>query len=346
MNSGQWTTDLLDELRTAQISHLLVAAVTEFDIGETLAGGGQTFDELRAALGLDERPAIVLLTALRSIGLIDVDAVGRLELTAYGRDKLDPSSPLNLRGYIGLGALSADVQAMMSCLKNDRPAGDVSFVYFDGRPSALDEPATADLLTRAMACRARNVAPALATKLDLSRASHLVDVGGAHGLYSIALLKRFPNLRATIIDRAVPLNVAAEYAREAGVYERVTLQHDDAHTASPGDPCDVVLLANLLHDYDADVAERLVAHYAEQVSPGGRVMVLDSLLDSVDVGQPPVSRGPRAVAAYSAMLFTICEGRCYRRDEVETWFSKAGLQVDSIAARLPAHGSVVTGWKE
>lgn len=336
-------TELLDVFRYAQLSNLLVAAVVEFDVGRVLADGPLPFNDLCSRLGLQERPANVLLTALRSLSLIDLTETHSVTLTPYGREKLDPSSDYHLRGYIGLGGLSADVQNMIACLKNDAPAGDVSFVYHEGQASALDDAATADLLTRAMADRARNVAPALADAIDLSNAGHLVDVGGAHGLYSIPFLQKWSQLRATILDREPPLRVAAEYAQVAGVSDRVTLLFDDAHTAVLEDTPNVVLLANLLHDYDTNTAAKLVRHYADQLPSGGRLMVLDSLLDSVPPGAPPISKGPREVAAYSALLFSICEGRCYRRDEIESWMQSAGLTVEAEAPTVPAHGTVVIG---
>ena len=271
-------TAVLDEFRTAQISHLLVAAIVEFDVGAALAEAPLEFDDLCQRLALRERSAIVLLTALRSIGLVDVEPDGRLGLTRNGREKLDPASAFNLRGYIGLGQLSGDVQNMIACLMNDRPIGDVSFVYHDGADSALDDAATSDLLTRAMADRARNVAPYFADRVDLSGSVHLVDVGGAHGLYAFEALKRHPELRATILDRQPPLKVAAEYAEEAGLTSRVDFQFDDAHQAKLTERPDVVLMANLLHDYDPAVASRLVRHYAEQLKPGGQLLVLDSLI--------------------------------------------------------------------
>ncbi len=340
------TTSFLDEFRTAQISHLLVAAVTDFDIGGALTEGPMTYSELRFHLELADRPAIVLLTALRSIGLIDVDADGRVALTPYGREKMSPASSFSLRGYVGLGAGSADVRQMVDCLKHDRPAGGLSFVYHEGQDrSALDDPATSHLLTGAMADRARNVAPFLAAELDLANAAHLLDVGGGHGIYSYALLERFPNLRGTILDRQPALDVAFEYAEARGLGERVRLLHDDAHTAELEEVPDVVLMANLLHDYNERDAAALVEQFARRLPSGGRLMVLDSLLNPVPPGAPPVSDGPRAVAAYSALLFSICEGRCYRRDEVETWLHDAGLEVDAHVVSLPAHGSLVTGWK-
>lgn len=340
------TTAFLDEFRTGQLSHLLVAAVTEFDLGTVLAEGPLEFTELCEALRLQERAAIVLLTAMRAIGLIDVHADGCIGLTAYGTEKLSPHSPFHLRGYIGLGGFSADVQNMIACLRDNKPAGDVSFVYHEDKAnSALDDDEIANVLTRAMADRARNVAPELAQKLDLSAAEYLVDVGGAHGLYSLELLKKNPALQAVVIDREPPLKVAREYSAAAGLAERLHTVFANAHSATLERAPDVVLLANLLHDYNVEDAQQLVRHYAAMLAPGARMLVLDSMLNSVPPNAPPISDGPRAIAAYSALLFSICEGRCYRLDEIQSWLTDAGLQVDRQTISLSAHGTVVTGWK-
>lgn len=339
------TTRFLDDFRTAQISHLLTAATTRFDVGKSLTDGPKTFTELRDDLSLAERSAIVLFTGLRSIGLIDVADDGQLYLTEYGREKMSPSSPFHLRGYVGLGAFSADVQNMVSCLEADRPAGDVSFVYHEGEASALDDPNTADLLTRAMADRARNVAPVLAENLQIENHRLLLDVGGAHGLYSYHLLKRFPDLRAIIIDREPALRVAKEYANDMNLSNRVEFLCEDIHTMEIPPDGDIVLMANILHDYNAVDASHLVDRFGKALPLRGKLMVLDSFLESVSPGQPPVSLGPRPVAAYSALLFSICEGRCYRFDEVEDWLRIAGLSVLDNRIELPAHGSVISAVK-
>ena len=339
------TTAFLDEFRTAQLSHLLTAAVVQFDVGTALSDGPLAYDELCRRLELADRPATVLLTALRSIVLIDVDAQGRIGLTEYGREKLDPNSPFHLRGYIGLGGFSADVQHMVDCLRNDRPAGSVSFVFHEqGPPSALDDPHTADVLTRAMADRARNIAPLLADQLDLSDARCLVDVGGGHGLYSLELLKKHPDLKAIVIDRAPALAVAKEYAEEFGLSDRVELSCGDIHAMVLPPQMDAVLMANILHDYNANDAQALVTRFAKALPPGGRLMILDSFLNAVPTGHPPVSDGPRAVAAYSGLLFSICEGRCFRFDEVQSWIRESGLRLEDEIISVPAHGSVITGW--
>jgi predicted O-methyltransferase YrrM len=194
-----------------------------------------------------------------------------------------------------------------------------------------------------MAARARNVAPFVAQQLELSKCEHLVDVGGGHGIYTLELLKQFPNLTATVVDREPPLKVAREYAAAANLSHRIDFVFADIHTYEVTRPVDVVLLANILHDYNALDAQSLVLHYARQLAANGRLIILDAFLESASAGAPPVSRGPRAVAAYSAMLFSICEGRCYRLDEYQSMLASAGLHVEPEVKPVPAHGSLLSG---
>lgn len=339
-------TQLLDDLRASMLSHLLVIGTTRFDIGEALSDGPLEYGELCSRFELQSRPSTVLFTAFRALGLIQVNSDSLVELTSYGQEKLSPASPYNLRGYIGLGAMGADVQNLVQCLENDAPAGDISFVFHEGSgPSALDEPTTSDALTRAMAARAANVAPLLPDVLDLANARHLLDVGGAHGLYSFELLQRNSQLHATIVDRQPPLRVAKEIMSQRGLEQRTTLEFGDIHQYRLPTGVDVVLMANILHDYSEDVAYKLVADHAQQLDSGGRMVILDAFLDAVPPKCPPISAGPRPLAAYSAMLFSICEGRCYRLDEYQSMLRQAGLQVGAEVGRLPAHGSVLVGVK-
>lgn len=339
-------THMLDDLRACYLSHLLVIAATKYDIGSALSASPRDYEDLCDEFQLAPRPATVFWTAARAMGLIELTPEGQIRLSNYGREKLAPNSPFNLRGYLGLGASSADVQNLMACLEHDAPQGDVSFVFHADRgPSALDDPLTSDALTRAMAARAGNVAPYVARELDLSSAHRLLDLGGAHGIYSLELLKRNPHLQATIVDRRPPLQVAREIANASGLAPRVELVFGDIHDYSIEPDVDVVLMANILHDYDQAVAEKLVADVASQLRAGGRLIILDAFLDSVEDGFPPISSGPRPVAAYSAMLFSICEGRCYRTDEYQAMLQRAGLQLDPKVRQVPAHGSLLSGTK-
>lgn len=58
-------------------------------------------------------------------------------------------------------------------------------------------------------------------------ARRLLDVGGGHGLYSIELCRRNPELLATVFDSSRALDVAREQIGAVGMDERVRVQAGD-----------------------------------------------------------------------------------------------------------------------
>ena len=67
-------TPIFEIFRGNFAAELLTAAVAHFRVFDRFAGGPKTADELRTEIGLAERPAAVLLTALRAFGLLVEDA--------------------------------------------------------------------------------------------------------------------------------------------------------------------------------------------------------------------------------------------------------------------------------
>ena len=158
--------------------------------------------------------------------VIDVEP-DRFDLSDLARENLVPGSPFDVSDYIGLAADSPGVQAMVERLRSNRPAGaepeggGAAFIYRQGLVSAMEEEAKARALTLALAGRARNVAPVLASRVDLSSARLLLDVGGGTGIYSIAFLQLNPKLHAVVWDRPEVLKVAREMATAYGVSDRL-----------------------------------------------------------------------------------------------------------------------------
>ncbi len=199
----------------------------------------------------------------------------------------------------------------------------------------MEKEGSARQLTLALAGRAKNVAPVLAERVPLGRGG-LVDVGGGTGIYSIAFLQRNPELRAIVLDRPEVLRIAREFAADYGVSDRMEFLEGDMFTAEIP-PADVILLSNILHDWDVADCRALVQRCAASLRPGGRLLIHDVLLnDALD--------GPLAVACYSAQLFTLTEGRAYSALEYRAWLAEAGLQTDETIPIL-AHCHVISGSK-
>lgn len=326
-------TPIFELFRGNHATELLTAAVAHFDVFGRLSRERLSPEELRQALGLAERPAVVLVTALRACGLLAEGSDGRLELTDLAGEHLVPGGAFDVGGYIGLAADSPGVVEMVERLRTNRPAGadpegaGAAFIYREGLESAMEREASARSLTLALAGRARNVAPSLAERVPLEGARVLLDVGGGTGIYSIAWLQRHPTLRAVVWDRPEVLKVAREMAEEHGVADRLECRAGDMFEDPVPAGADVVLLSNVLHDWDVPECRRLIHRCAGALGAGGRLLIHDVFLnDALD--------GPLPIALYSAALFRLTEGRAYSAAEYRTWLGEAGLIAGEITPTL------------
>src|SRR5436190_23542258 len=94
-------TPLFEHFRGSYATELLTAAVAHFGVFGRLAAAPLSLAELRSTLGLQERPAIVLVTALRAMGLIR-EVNGQLALTPLAAEHLVPGGAFDVGDYIGL----------------------------------------------------------------------------------------------------------------------------------------------------------------------------------------------------------------------------------------------------
>jgi hypothetical protein len=326
-------TPIFEHFRGSYATELLTAAVCHFNIFGRLALSPRSRQEFASDLGLADRPVVVLTTALRAMGLLDANANGQFALTELAREHLLPGGAFDVGGYIGLAAQSPGVLAMAEALKKNCPAQSPSgsmFTFREGVASAMDETESARHFTLALAGRAKNVAPHLARAVDLASARTLLDIGGGTGIYSIALLQRFPQLRATVFDRAEVLKVAGELAAAYGVADRLTFRSGDMFR-DPLPTADVALLSNILHDWDVPECRTLVGKAAGACR---QILIHDVFLnDALD--------GPLPHALYSAALFTLTEGRLYSAAEVAAWLREAGRQPQPVKPTLVYCGVMV-----
>jgi SAM-dependent methyltransferase len=319
---------------------LLTAGVAHFGVFDRLAAGPVARADLQRATGLADRPFTVLLTGLTALGLVAQNE-GLVSTTPVAREHLAPGQPLDVSDYIRMGAESPGVLALVERMRTNRPAGvakddaRAAFIFKDGLESAMEEDASARHFTLMLAGRAKNIAPVLAERVDLSSASCLLDVGGGTGLYAIAFLQRYPRLRAIVYDRPAVLKVAAEFAGQYGVSERLACTAGDMFADPLPAGCDVVLLSNVLHDWDVPECQRLVQRCADVLPSGGRLLIHDAFLHDDH-------SGPLYPALFSVALLVMTEGRNYSGAEYKAWLTAAGLAPGETRPTL-VHSSALVG---
>jgi predicted O-methyltransferase YrrM len=332
-------TPIFELFRGSYATELLTAAVAHFGVFEKLASGAKSHEQIAGEIGLAPRPAVVLFTALKAMRLIE-DVGGKLTLTKMAAEHLVPGGAFFVGDYVGLAAEAPGVVHMATLLRNNGPErrDETAFIYREGTGASMEAEASARHLTLALAGRAKNVAPALAAAVEASSCRTLLDLGGGTGIYSIALVQRNPQLRAIVFDRPEVLKVAAELAAEYGVTDRIELAAGDMFVDPLPTDCDLVLLSNILHDWDVPECRTLIGRSAKALRDDGRLLIHDVFLnDALD--------GPLPIALYSAALFTLTEGRAYSAAEYRAMLTDAGLMPSAVTPTA-VHCGVIAGRRE
>jgi predicted O-methyltransferase YrrM len=335
-------TPIFEAFRGSYSTELLAAAIGHFNLFAHLTTGPLSFDDLRARLSLESRPANVLFTALCAMGLL-AKSGNQFSLSPLAAEHLTPGGAFEVSDYVSLAAQSPGVLEMVERLRTNHPAGakpggpGAAFIYREGLESAMESQASARKLTLALAGRAKNVAPVLAQNLPLENAQLILDVGGGTGIYSIALLQKHPGLKAIVFDRAEVLKVAAEMAQAYGVSDRLTLHPGDMFADALPANADILLLSNILHDWDVPECQTLINRCAAAQHPGSRLIIHDVFLND-DL------TGPLPLALYSAALFTLTEGRAYSAAEYRGMLRAANLIPEAVIPTL-IHCGLLTGRK-
>lgn len=290
-----------------------------------------TNEEIAAHFGLAERPLDVLLTLCRANDFIHSDECGRQRLTPTAREYLVQGSPWYMGAYYQPLKTSPIYQGFIKVLTTGKPANwQAQDEAKDWHESMLDRE-FAQNFTALMNCRGKIFGQYLAQALSeiLGERRHLLDVAGGSGIYAATMLARHPSLRATVLEQS-PVDVIcrAEVASH-GLSERITVQSGDMFT-DPWPAADIILLSNVLHDWDWPEMRFLLEKAMACLPLGGLLIIHDAFINDDKTG-------PLAVAEYSALLMSITQGKCYSPREyaavLEPCGGKVGAYQNTIGDR-------------
>ena len=128
---------------------------------------------------------------------------------------------------------------------------------------------------RAMATYARHDYRLLAETVDFGPHGSVLDAGGGTGELAFALLRRFPHLNATVMDR--PEVVACATPPE-DVADRCNFVAGDLFGKWPRS-AGAVVLARVLHDWPDDAALSILARARESLTRGCALYVVEMMLE-------------------------------------------------------------------
>ena len=297
---------------------MLTAAITGLDLFTFLGDRGLTKQEICGGLEIQDRPTDVMLTLFAAMGFLE-NTDGVFSLTPRGREHLVRTSPWFLGPYYASLKDRPVCKDVLAVLRTGKPANWASLKDEEAWAKAMEREDFAQQFTAAMDCRGVYLAQALAKAVDLRDHAHLLDIAGGSGIYACSLVAHHPRLRATVLEKR-PVDAIARKSIDARGYgHRVSVLAGNMFSDPFPAGCDVHLFSNVLHDWDEPLVRQLIEKSFAALPSGGLLVIHDMHINAQKTG-------PLPVAAYSALLMTITEGKCYSVAEIDGYLREAGFQ--------------------
>lgn len=199
----------------------------------------------------------------------------------------------------------------------------------DGRPPQTvyewldDHPELWPIAQDAFELTAELIGEEVAESVAVPESGTVLDVGGGHALYSIAICERYPTASATIIDAPEMEGIAQSNVSTADVQDHISFKPGD-YEADPFEATyDTALLFNIIHGNDEATNRTLLKDLAAAVRPGGQLAILDQFSDEARASI--ANTGTR----FLDMTYLVSlGGRTYHTDTVSEWLSEAGFSLE------------------
>lgn len=313
------------------VSRLLLAGA-KLGVFDGLAAGPATAEALAPRLKVSVAGLERLLRGLNGLGYL-ARRQGVYSLRPAARKWLVGSSPDSMRDAIlfieELWDWTADLEEAVrtgqtKSLHHDRKLSTESWGRYMRGLATFAAPAGRELLRRVKARR------------PLER---LLDVGGGHGMYSVAFCRKYPRLAAEVLDLPEAVVHGREIVAQAGFSARVTHREGDMRTVEWGRGYDAVLLFNVLHNATEEECPALVARAFAALEPGGVVAIQEAEYRASD-GDLSFTAG------FGELFFFLVSGaRTWPESTLREWLSKAGFTAVKTQRLWLAPSVVVTGLK-
>ncbi len=287
-----------------------ILTATHLGVFEVLEGTELSAEEVAERLGCDAFGCEVLLNALNGFGYVR-RRDGRYTNRRVASRWLNSSARFSLKDSV---LFYDDLWDVLSAMTESVRTGRVENLHYAGRSEEFWSH-----YLRGLGAFARFAAPEISRVRLPQGAKRLLDVGGGHGLYSAAFVRRTPGLTAEVLDLPEACALGRAVMAEEGLAERVTFREGDAREAPWGEGYDVVLLFNVLHNLSPEECGIVLRRAHEALSSRGVLVVLE--------GEHEGSSGDLSVTAgMNELLFFLTSGtRTYPEDELRRWMAEAGF---------------------
>jgi SAM-dependent methyltransferase len=194
-----------------------------------------------------------------------------------------------------------------------------------GKPLELHQVIDEDqwnLYQRGMRSMARGLGGEVVRRMPVPEgARDMLDIGGSHGYYSVALCRRHEGLRSVVLDLPQAVKQAAPLLAEEGMGEVVVHREGDALSDDLGEGAyDLVITVQLVHHFSEEQNRDLTKRIAQALRPGGVYAILEEF-------RSPTPKDAGQVGALLDFYFALTsQSGTWSPEEMADWQRAAGLE--------------------
>ncbi|GAB3274489.1 methyltransferase [Parasphingorhabdus pacifica] len=289
-----------------------------------------TAEEISAELGLQERPAGILLLATTALRLTTLEN-GRYRNAELIDESFRDNSWEIIADMVAFeGRIVYEPQA--DFVESLRANTNVGLDRFEGAGDDLyhrlaGTPHLEQLFYRCMRSWSRLSNPILLDKVDLTGVRRVLDVGGGDGVNAIALAEANPGVEFTVLDLPGAVAIAESKIADRGLSDRITVTSGDIFADDYPSGYDCVLFANQLVIWSPEENLSLLRRAYDALDDGGRVLVFNAMSNAT-------GDGPLYAALDNLYFATIpaASSTLYHWGQYEQWLTEVGF---SDVRRLP-----------
>jgi predicted O-methyltransferase YrrM len=323
------TGDVL-ELMESYIGSAALSAALELGLFWLLADQPRDAASAGEALGISEKRCQSWLDLLSNMGLLEQvvkayapsPAARTAILEAYSQDTWALLAQEAREQYPAFCDLALRI------LEPDSTSAPQGLTLHDYVARMEEEPERAQRFTRMLYEIHQPLADELANSMDMSGVERVMDLGGGSGVVSLALLRRHPQLAATVVDVANVCVAGRHIAVENSMEDRLTYHAADFLQDELPSGFDMVL------ECDVGVyGEALFRKLWAALNAGGRLVVVDWFARAERAAQPSLM--------YRAFLASLGIGNftIHSVDEIQAMLTQSGFQ--PLSERTLSSGWIV-----
>lgn len=281
---------LLEELLLGYSKSKALFTAVRLGIFDALASRPSTIEELAETLSFSADAGERLLMACTALGLLhwDGNCYHNMELTTKYllTDAQESAVPIILHAdsvqyplwqFLLEGVRENHIQCYRAFGKQGSLLGDDLFRNEAGARRFL----------AAMHWRSSAACQAELAMLDLSGIRHLLDIGGGTGAFCTEAARRFPHLKATILELPHICPITQEYIDYANMQDRVGIVAGDFfNDPLPGSP-DAIVATLVLHDWPEPKQIELLRKIAVALPSEGKLIIAERFMPEDKKGPLP-----------------------------------------------------------